>query len=291
MDAEGTAHSKLNQDIAEGFRQAADLLQEQGANPFRTAAYRRAADEIAVLEESLEEIYDSGGKEALLEVPGVGRGIATAILEFLTTGRWSLLERLRGTADPESLFRTVPGIGPRLASLIHEALHVESLQALRDASHAGRLEAIPGIGPRKAAAIRASLDSMRIGVPRRSRGPADGPATSLLLDVDVEYRRKCAAGSLPVITPRRFNPDGSLKLPVLHTSRDEWHFTVLFSNTARAHRLGRTRDWVVIYFYDSHHHEGQHTVVTETVGPLAGKRVVRGMERQCREHYRNFGSI
>jgi hypothetical protein len=47
----------------------------------------------------------------------------------------------------------------------------------------------------------------------------------------------------------------------------------------------RVRDWVVLYFYDAGHVEGQHTVVTETRGVLAGKRVVRGREAECREHY------
>ncbi|NIW87025.1 MAG: DNA-binding protein, partial [Gammaproteobacteria bacterium] len=84
------------------------------------------------------------------------------------------------------------------------------------------------------------------------------------------------------IAPLRFNPTNEAWLPILHTTRDHWHFTVLFSNTARAHELDRTRDWVVIYYYDDHHQEGQHTVVTETRGPLAGKRVVRGRESECR---------
>jgi hypothetical protein len=56
----------------------------------------------------------------------------------------------------------------------------------------------------------------------------------------------------------------------------------LFSNTARAHDLGRTHDWVVIYFYDDDHRESQCTVVTETHGPMTGKRVVRGREAECR---------
>lgn len=67
--------------------------------------------------------------------------------------------------------------------------------------------------------------------------------------------------------------------------RDPWHFTALFSNTARAHELNRTRDWVVIYFYDDDHDEGQHTVVTETSGRLKGRRVVRGREAECRDFY------
>ena len=60
---------------------------------------------------------------------------------------------------------------------------------------------------------------------------------------------------------------------------------MLCSNTARAHQLDRTRDWVIVYFYDDHHDEGQYTVVTETRGPLIRKRVVRGRETECRAYY------
>jgi putative hydrolase len=107
----------------------------------------------------------------------------------------------------------------------------------------------------------------------------------VLLDVDAEYRRKSARGDLALITPRRFNPEGEAWLPVLHSERGGWHFTALYSNTARAHELGRTRDWVVVYYYDHDHHEYQCTVVTEFRGPLRGKRVVRGREQECREFY------
>ena len=70
----------------------------------------------------------------------------------------------------------------------------------------------------------------------------------------------------------------------MHVEREGWHFTVLFSNTARAHQLGTTRDWVVIY-YDRDGAEGQATVVTKQEGPLAGRRVVRGRESACRRYY------
>lgn|GEM_PF-2544992 len=77
-----------------------------------------------------------------------------------------------------------------------------------------------------------------------------------------------------------------------HTQRDDWHFTVLYSNTATAtaHKLKRTHDWVIVYFYDERHVEGQHTVVTETRGPLSGRRVVRGREIACAEFYAQEGT-
>jgi hypothetical protein len=115
---------------------------------------------------------------------------------------------------------------------------------------------------------------------RAARPPSILPGVELLLEIDREYREKAATGKLPLITPRRFNPAGKAWLPVLHAQRGEWHFTALFSNTARAHELGRTQDWVVIYFYDGDHREGQCTVVTETHGMRAGSRVVRGREQE-----------
>ena len=72
---------------------------------------------------------------------------------------------------------------------------------------------------------------------------------------------------------------------MLHTQRGDWHFTALFSNTARAHELGRVRDWVVIYGEDKEHGERQYTVVSAAHGPLAGRRVVRGREAECRDWY------
>jgi putative hydrolase len=139
--------------------------------------------------------------------------------------------------------------------------------------------------------MRASLAAM-LGRPRSTtRVGADAPPVSVLLSVDREYRQKSEQGELPLITPRRFNPEGKAWLPVLHTERDGWHFTALYSNTARAHELGRTRDWVVVYYYDHDHQESQCTVVTEFRGPLRDKRVVRGRERACMDFYANSAAV
>jgi putative hydrolase len=284
-----TGSPSANQSIADRLREGADLLEQQKANPFRVSAYRRAADEVAALSRDLPEMLSTEGPEGLIALPGIGKGIAAVIVEILDTGRWNQLERLRGTLEPEKLFQAVPGLGPRLAREIHDRLHVDTLEALEAAAHAGRLESVPGIGSRRAASIRASLGTMLGRVRRQPLPPRLGPGVGLLLDVDAEYLRRASGGTLSLITPKRFNPDGSLRLPILHTTRGMWHFTALFSNTARAHELGRTQDWVVIYFYDGDHREGQQTVVTETRGSLLGRRVVRGLEAECREHYLKTG--
>lgn len=271
-----------NEMVAAHLREAADILATQRANPFRIRAYRQAAERIAALDVPVDDVLSRRGVEGLRALPGVGAGIAAAISELVRTGRWSQLERLRGTLDPEQLFRSMPGVGPSLARRIHEQLNIDSLEALETAAHDGRLAAVPGIGSRRHAMIRAELAAL-LGR-RRGVNPSE-PAVGVLLDVDQEYRRRVTAGRLARIAPRRFNPAGTRWLPILHTERDEWRFTALFSNTAMAHQLGRTRDWVVIYSHRDGEAEGQRTVVTETTGPLAGRRVVRGREVECDGYY------
>ena len=274
-----------NRAVAAKLREAADLLELQGANPFRVNAFRRAAATIAQLRRDIRKVAEREGPAGLEDIPNVGRGIAAAIVEIVATGRWSRLDRLRGELDSGRLFQSVPGIGPVLAVRIHDVLHIDSLEELEVAAHDGRLEGVPGAGPRRVAAIRASLAAM-LGRPRAvSRVSGNSLSVDVLLDVDAEYRKKSARGELALITPRRFNPDGEAWLPVLHSERGDWHFTALYSNTARAHELGRIHDWVVIYYYDHDHHENQCTVVTEFRGPLRGKRVVRGRERECGDFY------
>lgn len=276
-----TSISPLNRQIAQRLREAAELLEQQDANPFRVAAYRRAAETVAGLDEDVAMLLEREGIEGLDALPGIGPVLAQAIAQMVRTGRWAQLERLRGAVAPEQLFQSIPGLGPQLARRIHEHLDIDTLEALELAAHDGRLERVPGIGPRRAAMLRATLAGMLARTRRpRPRGALE-PAVDLLLNVDREYRAKAELGGLPKIAPRRFNPTGAAWLPILHTERGDWRFTALFSNTALAHELGRVRDWVVIYFHRDNGSEGQRTVVTETRGPLAGRRVVRGREAEC----------
>lgn len=261
------------------------MLEQQKANPFRVNAYRRAAQTLESLAQDVRAIVEARGRDGVAELPFIGEGIGQAIVEIAKTGRLSRLDRLRGAAEPEAQLRMVPGIGPTLAKRIHDTLDVETLEALEMAAWDGRLEKLDGISARRLAAIRAGTASL-LGRPRAQPATENGaPPIATLLDVDAEYRRAAEANELPLLAPRRFNPRRRAWLPVLHTDRGDWHFTALYSNTARAHQLGRTGDWVVVYFYDGDHREGRRTIVTETRGPLEGRRVVRGSEADCAEHY------
>jgi hypothetical protein len=196
----------------------------------------RVAKTLLKLEKPIDEIVRNEGLKGVVELPGIGRGIETAIVETVTTGRWIQLDRLSEALEPEQLFRTVPGIGPELAARIHNELKCRCAGA----TGAGCPRWPPGACSGRWCTPRARHHRRpdRFGHRHFQRPPhSSGPPIALLLDVGREYRTKAAQGNLRTIAPKRFNPKGEAWLPVLHASRGAWQFTLLFSNTQRAHEL------------------------------------------------------
>ncbi len=270
-----------NTDIAAKLRDYADLLAQQGADGFRERAYRKAAEAIVGLEEPLSAIFRREGEKGLIALPRIGTGIAGAIAELITTRRWSQLDRLRGELSPERVFLTIPGIGHRLAHRLAEDHQLESLEDL-EAALLDSSVPVQGFGERRRAAVLAVL-AQRLGrpaiAPSKSKIPV--PDVELVLQVDSMYRKRAAAGLLRTIAPKRHNPEHKSWLPIMHARHDAWHFTALYSNTLLANELGKTHDWVVIYYELEGYSEGRCTVVTESRGFMAGERVVRGREDEC----------
>jgi DNA polymerase (family 10) len=275
----------VNLEIAQRLEEVADLLDEQGANPYRVQAYRNAAQTLPRLDRPVTEILQRHGMDGLRQLPGIGESLAHSIHALATTGRLPMLERLWGESDPVALLASVSGIGKVLATRLHEDLGIDTLEELEEAAYDGRLSQIARFGKKKLETIRESLAARLGRVQGQVRWSAtDEPAIEELLDVDREYREKTAAGRLRRIAPQRFNPSGEAWLPVLHSQRGERHYTALFSNTARAHQMDMTGDWVVLY-YDGGGEERQYTVITSQHGALKGKRIVRGREVECVEYY------
>lgn len=272
QDMDGKCLHPANEDLCGRLARIGELLEGQHAAPFRVSAYRRAAATVADLPSPISERFEAGGVEALEALPAIGRHLASLIREYLRSGRISLQERLEGTVCAEDVLAGIPGLGPVLARRVHESLGVETLEQLECACADGRLAALPGFGPRRVEAISASL-AARIG---RQRPRHPRPTAATLMSVDAEYRAAAAEDKLPRIAPRRFNPENRAWLPILHTTREGWEITALFSNTRRAHELHRTDDWVVIYAERDGEHD-QCTVVTER-GRNGPRRTIRGRE-------------
>jgi DNA polymerase/3'-5' exonuclease PolX len=190
-----------NQEIADKLREIADLLDEQKANPFRVNAYLSAAKTIDSMIEPVEDLLKREGFSALLDIPGIGEGIARSINEYVMTGRMSRLESLQTGHDPIALFEQIPGIGPRSAHRIIETLHIDSLEAFELAAHNGRLKTIPSFSTKKIALVQTWLD--RVLGYRKSRPepqqPIAEPPVGLLMNNTATKR------SLASCQPLRLN--------------------------------------------------------------------------------------
>jgi DNA polymerase (family X) len=286
-----------NDQIAEVLERISDLLEVQGGSTFRVRAYRKGAGTVRETGGPLALIAERDGIEGLEKFPNIGKSISSVILEFIHNGRVSFLERLEGQVSPEDLFTTVPGIGEALASKIHNGLKIDTLEELELAANDGRLLDLGGFGERRVRGIRNTLAAIlsRSGRRRARRLrwlemhekdiEASQPSVGLILKIDDKYMDKAAKGTLKTIAPRRFNPGKKAWLPVLHIDEDGCLFTAMYSNSARAHELGKTKDWVIIY-YERDGDENQCTVVTERSGILKGWRVIRGRESECLRYYR-----
>ncbi len=161
------------------------------------------------------------------------------------------------------------GVGEKLAGLIQEYVETGKVELLEELEKEVPEEKLKAIKKKKFG--------------HTFTKPIDVPV-ELVLEIDEEYRKEADAGNLKMIAPRLLNPEKKAWLPVMTRSSKGYKFTVMFSNTATAHKLGKTDDWVVVYLKRGEG-ENQCTVVTESRGPLKGKRVIRGKEKECQDYY------
>ncbi len=146
-----------NPEVAEVFDEVADLLEIQGANPFRVRAYRNASRTIRDLSEPLAGIAE----EKLQTLAGIGKDLAGKITTILGTGDLPLRQELRGQLPPglRDLLR-VPGLGPKRALILHQELRITSLDKLRQAAQKHRLRKLKGFAAKTEEKILQSLGDL-----------------------------------------------------------------------------------------------------------------------------------
>ena len=135
-----------NAELAESFEFLADLLELDGADAFRLAAYRRAA---ARIRESTVPVAQLALDGKATKLSGIGGTIEAKIVELTETGDLQALAKLRDKL-PAGLVQVmhVPGLGPKTARKLWEELGVDSLDGLRAAAEQERLRSLPGLGPK-----------------------------------------------------------------------------------------------------------------------------------------------
>ncbi len=145
-----------NAEIADLLDQEAELLEIQGANPFRVRAYRRAARTIEALPQSVASLLAAG--EDLAKLPGIGKDLAGKIAEIVNVGRFSALEALKREVPGElAAIAALPGLGPERVKRLYDELGVRTLDDLRRAIDARRLRALKGFSAGIEDALRLAL--------------------------------------------------------------------------------------------------------------------------------------
>jgi DNA polymerase (family 10) len=135
----------VNATIAAIFEEIADLLDIQGANPFRIRAYRNAARTVANLATDIRTLVEQGTD--LKALPGIGDDLAAKITEIVQTGKSSFLERLRREVPPAvTELLKIPGLGPKRVRTLYQDLEVQTLEQLLRAARDGRIRELPGFG-------------------------------------------------------------------------------------------------------------------------------------------------
>lgn len=136
---------KHNADIAATFEEVADLLEIQGANPFRIRAYRNAARILSELPQEVSRLLEKG--EDLTQLPGIGDDLAGKIKEIVDSGHCSLLDRLHTELPPAiTELLKIPGLGPKRVKALYHDLDVQTMEQLYRAARDGRIRVLPGFG-------------------------------------------------------------------------------------------------------------------------------------------------
>ena len=173
-----------NRQIAQILYETADLLEVSAADSFRVRSYRRAAE--AVESSTVAVGMLAGEPKKLLELPGIGKGMAANIVEMEETGRLTLREELLARYKPSMLeLLRLPGMGPKTVALFWDALQVASVDELEAAARAGHLDGLPRCGPKQVAKILQGIADYRKHAGRFLLDAADNAAEKL-----VEYLRQ-----------------------------------------------------------------------------------------------------
>jgi DNA polymerase (family 10) len=185
-----------NDVVVSVLRAMADFLEIQGENPFRIRAYRKAADNIAALE---DDVADRSREGTLEKIPGIGRDLASKVREILATGTFAEYEKIKESI-PEGVLELmqVPSIGPRKAKLFFDTLKIASLDDLKRAARNGRILKLPGIRQKTVDNILKGIDLLEKGREAMDLLTASKAAGSFisLLQKRKDVQEVSAAGSL-----------------------------------------------------------------------------------------------
>lgn len=136
-----------NAEVAHRLAAYAQTLQSKGENPFKIRAYRRAAQTIKNLRESIDQLVRAG--DNVTRFPGIGKGIASALREIVFSGTLGQMEMSLVSATPEmAALSEYPALDPRRVARVFKKLRISTVAELKRKLEAGAISA--AFGPRMA---------------------------------------------------------------------------------------------------------------------------------------------
>ncbi len=150
-----SVHNKV---IIDKLNELADMLDIKGENEFRVRAYRNAARSLSGITRIISEMVNKN--EDLSSFSGIGKSMQEKIKEIVQTGDLEQLKQLRKEI-PESLVEIMrlEQLGPQRTKILSDTLNINSIEDLKNAAKAGKLESIKGFGKKTSEKILEEIKS------------------------------------------------------------------------------------------------------------------------------------
>ncbi|WP_250464654.1 DNA polymerase/3'-5' exonuclease PolX [Microbulbifer litoralis] len=146
-----------NREIADKFDRLADLLEIEGANPFRVRAYHNAARTVRGYPRSMADLLDDG--EDLSELPDIGEDLAEKIRKLVESGELPLLDEVEErTPSALSELMKIEGLGAKRVKALHDALEIDTIDDLKAAAERGDIRSVEGFGEKSEEKIKQRLE-------------------------------------------------------------------------------------------------------------------------------------
>ena len=155
-----------NADVARVLVDLADLLEIQGANPFRVRAHRNGARAIETLAEPISGLVEDPERSPE-ELSGIGKDLSEKITSIVLTGKLDQLDELREQVPSGVVaMLRIPGLGPKKVGVLFKDLGLESLDALEAAASEGAIAELKGFGAKTEQSILEGIPLARQGSTR-----------------------------------------------------------------------------------------------------------------------------
>jgi DNA polymerase (family X) len=149
-----------NRGVANMLYETADLMEIRGDDPFRIRSYRRAAEAIEGLSQPLSELVSETKK--LLEIPGIGKGMAANIQEIFREGKLTQHTELLQKYRPSMLeLLKIQGLGPKTIALIWDAFEICDIEGVEGLAREGKLRELPRMGEKHEQKILKGIEEYR----------------------------------------------------------------------------------------------------------------------------------